>query len=78
MLSEIELPAYDLWLTFQTFIKLDPNMPRQLKEHFADIERSLILHLIWQKDTLVVKKIQDIIAKNNEAEAADKVMNQEK
>lgn len=58
MLSELELPAYQLWLTFQTsFIKLDPNMPRQLREHFLDIERSLTLHLIWQKDTLVVKKI---------------------
>ena len=47
MLSELDLPAYELWLTFDTFKKLNSNMPRQLREHFSDIERSLTLHLIW-------------------------------
>ena len=65
MLEELELPAYELWVTFQTFITLDPNLPRQLREHFLDIERQLVLHLIWQKDTIVVKKLQVIIAEQN-------------
>lgn len=28
MLDELQLPAYDLWVTFNTLITLDPNMPR--------------------------------------------------
>ena len=47
MLDELQLPAYELWVTFQTFIMLDPNLPRQLREHFLDIERQLTLHLVW-------------------------------
>jgi len=70
MLDELELPAYELWLTFQTFITVDPNLPRQLREHFLDIERQLVLHLIWQKDTMVVKKLQLIIAQNKVFEDA--------
>ena len=69
MLTELELPAFELWSTFHPFIKLDPNMPRHLREHFMDIERSLTLHLIWQKNTVVVKKIQEIIKQNQSSEA---------
>lgn len=57
MLIELGLPAYDLWKTFSSFINLDPHMPRQLKDHFFDIERQMVLHLIWQRDTFVVKKL---------------------
>jgi len=70
------LHAFELWKTFQTFIQLDPNLPRQLREHFLDIERQLTLYLIWQKNTIVVKKLQNIIAKNDQEEkykAAGKV-----
>ena len=47
LLEELDLNAFELWKTFQTFIQLDPNLPRQLREHFLDIERQLTLHLIW-------------------------------
>ena len=69
MLDELQLPAYDLWVTFNTLITLDPNMPRQLREHFLDIERQLTLHLIWQKDTFIVSRLQQIIRRNEEEEA---------
>ena len=68
MLEELDLHAFELWKTFQTFIQLDPNLPRQLREHFLDIERQLTLHLIWQKNTIVVKKLQEIIARNEREE----------
>ena len=68
MLSLLALPAYDLWVTFQTFSTLDPTLPRQLREHFFDIERQLVLHLIWRKDTIIVKKLQDVIARNQKEE----------
>lgn len=44
-------------------------MPRQLREHFLDIERQLTLHLIWQKDTYIVSRLQQIIRRNEEEEA---------
>ena len=68
MLEELDLHAFELWKTFQTFIQLDPNLPRQLREHFLDIERQLTVHLIWQKNTIVVKKLQEIIARNEREE----------
>ena len=64
LLEELDLNAFELWKTFQTFIQLDPNLPRQLREHFLDIERQLTLHLIWQKNTIVVQKLASIIARN--------------
>ena len=64
MLKVLNLPAFELWLTFNSFKMLDPNLPQQLREHFNEIERQLVLHLIWQKDTVVVKKLNFIIAKN--------------
>ena len=39
MLDLLQMPAYKLFLTFRTFIRHDPNLPRQLREHFMDIER---------------------------------------
>ena len=65
------MPAYELFLTFKTFISLDPNLPRQLREHFMDIERQLALHLSWKKGTFVVNKLQKIIAMNEEEEAEE-------
>ena len=40
-------------------------MPRKLREHFLDLERQLVQHLIWKKDTPVVKHIEDMIEKQN-------------
>lgn len=71
LLEEVNLPAYDLWVLFQTFITLDPNLPRQLREHFLDIERQLVLHLIWQKETAVVQKLETIIEYNKIMEASE-------
>jgi len=39
LLDEVKLPAYELWLTLETFLNLDPTMPRKLREHFLDLER---------------------------------------
>ena len=39
MLELVDLPAYELWVTFSAFMNVDPNMPRQLREHLLDIER---------------------------------------
>lgn len=71
LLEVIDLPAYDLWVLFQSFMTLDPNLPRQLREHFHDIERQLVLHLIWQKDTAVVKKLEQVIEYNKIMEATE-------
>lgn len=68
MLDVLLMPAYQLFLTFRTFIALDPNLPRQLREHFMDIERQLALHLSWKKGTIVVNKLQKIISMNEEAQ----------
>ena len=40
-------------------------MPRKLREHFLDLERQLVQHLIWKKDTPVVKAIDAMIEKQN-------------
>lgn len=61
MLLELDHPAFDLWFTFESFMTVDPNLPQQLREHFLDIERQLTLHLVWQKDTVIVKKLKHII-----------------
>ena len=42
---------------FQTLLTVDPNLPDQLREHFLDVERQLTLHLIWKKDTVIVKQL---------------------
>ena len=68
MLDVLLMPAYQLFLTFRTFIALDPNLPRQLREHFMDIERQLALHLSWKKGTIVDNKLQKIISMNEEAQ----------
>ena len=39
LLDEVNLKAYDLWLTLETFLNLDPTMPRKLRENFLDLER---------------------------------------
>ena len=36
LLEVVKLPAYELWLTVETFLNLDPTMPRKLNEHFVD------------------------------------------
>jgi len=64
LLGALDLPAFELWSTFSSFMMLDPNLPQQLREHLNNIERQLTLHLIWQKDTIVVKKLKVIIARN--------------
>lgn len=40
-------------------------MPKKLREHFLDIERQLVQHLIWKKDTPVVKHIENMIENQN-------------
>ena len=39
LLEVAKLSAYDLWVTIETFLNLDPTMPRKLNEHFIEQER---------------------------------------
>ena len=47
MIEEVQLPAYQLWITFESFLVLDPTMPNELRESFLDIERQLVVYYIW-------------------------------
>jgi len=71
LLQMVNLSAYDFWQLFQTFTTLDPNLPRQLREHFLDIERQLVLHLAWDKRTDMVKTLEQIIENNKILEASE-------
>lgn len=41
-------------------------MPHQITELFRDLERQLILHLVWRKDSEVVKNIKLWLRLQNE------------
>lgn len=42
VLRKLDLEAFDLWRTFESFLNLDTTMPRKLKDHFTQLERHLI------------------------------------
>jgi hypothetical protein len=64
MLKVVSLPAYQLWITFESFMVLDPTMPNEIRESFLDLERQLVLYHIWQKGSDLVGKVEQLLEKS--------------
>ena len=47
MLKMLKFDAFDLWRTYETFLSFDNTMPRKVREHFVNLERSIVQYLSW-------------------------------
>lgn len=38
----LQLDAFDLWRTFESFLTFDQSMPKKVREHFIALERHIV------------------------------------
>lgn len=61
VLAKLDLEAFDLWRTFESFLQLDTTMPRKLKDHFIQLEKYLIQSLSWKPGTSFVLNCKQML-----------------
>ena len=60
MMRCLQLDAFDLWRTFESFLSFDNTMPRKIREHFVGLERHVVQCLSWALDSSVCTIINQI------------------
>ena len=57
----LELKPFDYWRLLESFVKFDPMMPKNLLNHFKEIEQKIVTETAWHIGSPVVEIIQQIV-----------------
>lgn len=60
ILKKIDLEAFDLWRTFESFMVVNGQMPVKLREYFMQLESYILQSLSWGQGSSVVKICKDL------------------
>lgn len=70
VLSLVQIEPFDLWRTFEFFVRTFRRMPKRVREYFNEMERFIIQTLCWQEGSSVVQKCKNL---TDGREAPDKI-----
>lgn len=59
-LQAINLKPFDLWRLLNSFIKFDPLMPRNLNNHFREIEVKIVTETAWTPGSPVLDIVREL------------------
>jgi len=65
IMRQVNIKPFDFWRLMNSFLKFDPQMPRNLMNHFREIEIKIVSEIAWQNGSPVVEIIKNLI-KNQE------------
>jgi hypothetical protein len=65
IMRQVNIKPFDFWRLMNSFLKFDAQMPRNLMNHFREIEIKIVSEIAWQNGSPVVDIIKNLI-KNQE------------
>jgi len=66
LLQKLDLEAFDLWRTFESFMVTCQLMPHKLREYFQQLESYIVSCLSWSQGSPVVAMCEELLAKPKE------------
>ena len=58
LIDLIAQEPFDLWRLLNIFLKLYPDMPSKINNHFREIEIRIVCQLAWKRGSSVVKILE--------------------
>lgn len=76
IITQIGLQSFDMWRVLASFLKFDQQMPKNLNDHFRQIEAKIVSETAWSTGSSVVQIIRNIFKEQKEqlSQAEEEIM----